>query len=81
MNDSQATRPDGSYFRTASSTASEIWSQTLSGCPSVTDSDVNTYRLAMLSSFYLSRSESNCMTDPSYTDTLSDTRAPVPMMQ
>src|SRR5690606_4884619 len=31
----------GSWARTASSTASEIWSQTLSGCPSVTDSDVN----------------------------------------
>ena len=28
------------HARTASSTASEIWSQTLSGCPSVTDSEV-----------------------------------------
>ena len=37
---SQATRADVSPARIASSTASEIWSQTLSGCPSVTDSDV-----------------------------------------
>src|SRR5215213_1729697 len=38
---SQATRPVGSSFRTASRTPSEIWSQILSGWPSVTDSDVN----------------------------------------
>src|SRR6185436_15422980 len=38
---SQATRPSGSSERTASRTESEIWSATLSGCPSVTDSDVN----------------------------------------
>src|SRR6201992_1115050 len=37
---SQATRPRGSAARMASSTASEIWSATLSGCPSDTDSDV-----------------------------------------
>src|SRR3569623_41109 len=37
---SQATRPVGSSARTESRTPSEIWSQTLSGCPSVTDSDV-----------------------------------------
>ena len=37
---SQATRPLGSCSRIASSTASEIWSQILSGCPSVTDSEV-----------------------------------------
>src|SRR3712207_6520350 len=37
---SQATRPAGSSARTASRTASETWSATLSGCPSVTDSDV-----------------------------------------
>src|SRR5690606_30955830 len=43
---SHATRPCGSCDRIASSTASEIWSVTLSGCPSVTDSDVNTCRLA-----------------------------------
>jgi hypothetical protein len=38
---SQATRPVGSSVRTASRTESEIWSATLSGWPSVTDSDVN----------------------------------------
>src|SRR5215213_2189528 len=38
---SQATRPVGSSFRTASRTPSEIWSQILSGWPSVTDSEVN----------------------------------------
>src|SRR4249919_3676625 len=38
---SQATRPVGSSFITASRTPSEIWSQTLSGWPSVTDSEVN----------------------------------------
>ena len=37
---SHATRPVGSSARTASSTASEIWSAILSGWPSVTDSDV-----------------------------------------
>ena len=37
---SQATRAMGSWARMASSTPSEIWSQTLSGCPSVTDSEV-----------------------------------------
>src|SRR4051812_29440615 len=44
---SQATRPEGSWRRTSSKTASEIWSQTLSGWPSVTDSDVNTKRLGI----------------------------------
>src|SRR3954467_7416273 len=38
---SQATRLVGSWRRTSSRTASEIWSATLSGWPSVTDSDVN----------------------------------------
>ena len=38
---SHATRALLSCSRIASSTASEIWSQILSGCPSVTDSDVN----------------------------------------
>ena len=38
---SHATRALGSRRRTASSMASEIWSATLSGWPSVTDSDVN----------------------------------------
>src|ERR671916_438893 len=37
---SHATRPYGSSAMTASSTPSEIWSATLSGWPSVTDSDV-----------------------------------------
>src|SRR6476646_10823120 len=37
---SQATRPAGSSTRTASRIASETWSATLSGWPSVTDSDV-----------------------------------------
>src|SRR5581483_1370169 len=37
---SQATRLAGSSASAASSTASEIWSAILSGCPSVTDSDV-----------------------------------------
>ena len=37
---SQATRPSGSSASTASSTVSETWSAILSGCPSVTDSEV-----------------------------------------
>src|SRR6476661_2343786 len=40
---SHATRPVGSSRMTASRTPSEIWSATLSGCPSVTDSDVKRY--------------------------------------
>src|SRR5688572_229327 len=43
---SQATRPPGSSAITASRTPSEIWSATLSGWPSVTDSDVNRYSLS-----------------------------------
>src|SRR4051812_7604068 len=39
---SQATRLVGSSCRSASRTASEIWSHILSGCPSDTDSEVNT---------------------------------------
>src|SRR5210317_1857919 len=39
---SQATRAFGSSARIASRTASEIWSAILSGCPSDTDSEVNT---------------------------------------
>src|SRR5450759_1572399 len=35
---SQATRASGSWANMASSTPSEIWSHSLSGCPSVTDS-------------------------------------------
>ena len=37
---SQATRLMGSSARSASRTASEIWSAILSGCPSVTDSEL-----------------------------------------
>ena len=51
---SQATRPYGSSRRTASRTPSEIWSATLSGWPSVTDSDVNRYSL---SAYWLMGSE------------------------
>src|ERR1044072_3626256 len=40
---SHATRPVGSSRMTASSTPSEIWSATLSGWPSVTDSEVKRY--------------------------------------
>src|SRR5579884_3307658 len=50
-NVSHATRPYGSFSRIASRTASEIWSATLSGWPSVTDSDVNRRRYAMLGAF------------------------------
>src|SRR6266480_6975790 len=35
---SQATLARGSWAKMASSTPSDIWSQSLSGCPSVTDS-------------------------------------------
>src|SRR5271156_1841171 len=42
---SQATRLAGSSRRQASRIASEIWSAILSGCPSVTDSEVNRKRL------------------------------------
>ena len=38
---SQATRAEGSFSMMASRMASEIWSHTLSGWPSVTDSEVN----------------------------------------
>ncbi len=38
---SQATRASGSWARRPSRMASETWSQTLSGWPSVTDSDVS----------------------------------------
>src|SRR5581483_4850383 len=46
-NVSHATRPCGSSLRIASRTASEIWSATLSGWPSVTDSEVNRRRYAI----------------------------------
>src|SRR5579883_1132530 len=45
---SHATRPFGSSLRIASSTASEIWSATLSGWPSVTDSLVKSRRYAIV---------------------------------
>jgi hypothetical protein len=45
---SHATRPLGSSVRTASRTESETWSATLSGCPSVTDSEVKEYDLAAI---------------------------------
>src|SRR5579884_474968 len=41
---SHATRLVESTARAASRTASDIWSATLSGCPSVTDSEVNWWR-------------------------------------
>src|SRR5258708_15866048 len=47
---SQATRLVGSALRQWSSTASLIWSATLSGCPIDTDSLVNKYR-SVLTSF------------------------------
>src|SRR5208283_4246698 len=46
---SAATRDFLSCFRIASSTASEIWSATLSGWPSETDSEVNEKLLLMMS--------------------------------
>ncbi|MBA7585066.1 hypothetical protein ES708_27036 [subsurface metagenome] len=42
VNVSQATRESGSCERARSSTASDIWSHILSGCPSPTLSEVNT---------------------------------------
>src|ERR671934_2716889 len=44
---SHATRLFGSSASIASRTASEIWSASLSGCPSVTDSEEKRYRLDM----------------------------------
>src|SRR4051812_9534751 len=52
---SQATRPVGSSRITASRTPSEIWSATLSGCPSVTDSEVNRYSLSDSTGVFMSR--------------------------
>ena len=50
---SHATRAIGSLAKIASKIESEIWSAILSGCPSVTDSDVNKRRsVIILSSFY-----------------------------
>ena len=47
---SHATRDWGSSFKSASRTESETLSQTLSGCPSVTDSDVKKCFAILLSS-------------------------------
>src|SRR5436190_14643754 len=52
---SQATRPCGSSRMTASRTPSEIWSATLSGCPSVTDPEVNRYSLSESAGVFMSR--------------------------
>src|SRR5947209_8158532 len=46
---SHATRASGSFARMASRMASEIWSASLSGWPSVTDSDVNSEGTALVS--------------------------------
>src|SRR5215472_3886848 len=45
--DSHATREEGSWASMASSTASEIWSQSLSGWPMETDSEVKSERAAI----------------------------------
>ena len=45
---STATLDSGSCLRNSSNIASEIWSHTLSGCPSVTDSDEKVYVLAFV---------------------------------
>ena len=38
----------GSNAKKWSTNASEIWSETLSGCPSETDSDVNKYDIILI---------------------------------
>src|SRR4029450_1950468 len=48
MSVSHATRAVASSWSTASRTASQIWSAILSGCPSVTDSDVNSNVRALM---------------------------------
>src|SRR5207247_5180461 len=57
---SQATRPSGSSARTASRTESEIWSATLSGCPSVTDSEVNRNSRAAMTGHRLPGAATGC---------------------
>src|SRR5579864_7140147 len=57
---SQATRASGSLARIASSTASEIWSASLSGWPSVTDSDVNKDTAVLLESPAPARTNAGC---------------------
>src|SRR4051794_10601066 len=51
---SQATREAGSSRRQASRTPSEIWSATLSGWPSVTDSEVKRYSLSESTGVFMS---------------------------
>ena len=50
--DSAATLDLGSFVKNSSKIASEIWSHTLSGCPSVTDSDVNKNLFEVILSFF-----------------------------
>ena len=47
------TLPYGSFSKTASKIASDIWSAILSGCPSVTDSEVNSYLLFIFNSSFI----------------------------
>src|SRR3989304_9956891 len=55
---SQATLLSRSSLRAASRTASDIWSHTLSGCPSVTDSEVKKCIPLIKSHLYQPRHES-----------------------
>ena len=50
---SQATLACGSFSKSASNIASDIWSHILSGCPSVTDSEVNKCFAIKVPSYYL----------------------------
>src|SRR6478672_4169203 len=61
---SHATRPYGSSASTASSTPSEIWSAILSGCPSVTDSDVNRNSLSESSLIAQKSLQGSCVVVP-----------------
>src|SRR5688572_24684745 len=64
---SAATRARGSFASTASSTASDTWSATLSGCPSLTDSEVNRKLLLMgslRSSFPAARDHEGLVVEP-----------------
>src|SRR6266498_3547441 len=61
---SQATRPLGSSARTASRIASEIWSASLSGCPSMTDSEVKRYRRPMTRRIIYSGSDAEAASRP-----------------
>src|SRR5205814_3175069 len=62
---SHATRLTGSCARIASRIESEIWSAILSGCPSVTDSDVNRWRpFRLMRVVLLQNCASPCRTAP-----------------